>query len=191
MPDYDSPEFKREFRVMTIDPAWLDEAMESARKRREFHARLGSERHWTDEKKGDYGDEFYGSLAQIAFREQVRMLEHPPRCEFAPLYMDDLSELPDWDALVEGRTIDVKAVPPSDKTARRSRMLVKVSEFKHLDFYVAVKFWAGGQEYSICGAATGNQVANKPVVSFGFTDCYSFYIDDLPVVLEGEWWLAR
>lgn len=190
MPAYDSPEFKREFRVLPVLPAWCDEAWETARKRREFHAALGSERHWTDVKKGEYGDEYYGSLAQIVFRERLLALEDRPACEFAPLYTDDLSKMPDWDALVEGKTVDVKAVPPSDKTTRRARMLVKISEFKRLDFYVAVKFWDEGREYSICGAATGAQVADKAVVNFGFADCHAFYIDELPVVLDGKWWLT-
>ncbi len=168
----------KSFIKRTIDDAWLDEALETAKARREFHSGFGSKNHWYDPKKGEYADEVFGSLGQIAFRERIRALGLLDCSKFVQLYTEDLSNLPEWDAKVCGKTIEIKTVPP-DTDVKRCRMLVKVSEFKKLDHYAVVKFW-DDKSYSFCGFATGDEVGNAPVKSFGFAPAHWIYISELP-----------
>ncbi len=157
--------------------AWKQEAWDSAIKRRNYHAALGSKRHWSDPDKGEYTDEYYGSLAQIVFREHLIKIGLEEASEFSPLYTDNLSSMPAWDAKVLGRTIDVKSVPP-DTHVQRKRMLIKVSEYKGLDAYVPVKFW-NENDYSFCGMASKKEVDNAPVKNFGYENAYWFFLDQL------------
>jgi len=122
-------------------------------------------------------------LGQIAFREKIREIGLGSESEFAPLYTDDLSELPEWDAKVCMKEIEIKTIPPDD-TIRRCRMLVKVSEFKNLDQYAAIKFW-DNETYSFCGFATGEEVSQSPVGNFGFAPAYWLYIHKLPHRYKG------
>jgi hypothetical protein len=170
--------FGKTFRVYdNVTDDWIEEAITTAKLRRQFHAEFGSQRHWYDPKKGEYTDEIYGSLGQIVFREKIREVGLGDRSEFCPLYTEDLSKLPDWDAKVCGKTIEVKGIPPDDEVARR-RLLVKKSEFKCLDIYAAVKFW-NKRQYSFCGFATGNEVAKAPVADFGFAPAHWIFLNEL------------
>lgn len=175
------------FEVLKVRPSWIKEAVKTATKRRNYHSKRGSKRHWHDPSKGEYTDEIYGSLAQIIFREKMKSDGFESICQFSPLYSESLDEMPTWDALVEGKTIDIKATPPDSAGIKRVRMLVKVREFKKLDFYVAIKFWSK-REYSICGFATGEEVASTPRVNFGYALAHWFFLDKLPHTLKDKWW---
>jgi len=117
-------------------------------------------------------------LGQIAFRERVKEIGLERWSKFVPLYTENISELPDWDAEVCGESIEIKAIPP-DSNVQRCRMLVKISEFKKLDQYAAVKFW-DDRTYSFCGFATGEEVAKAPVGDFGYASAHWIFINELP-----------
>jgi hypothetical protein len=167
------------FKKYIIKEAWLEEAIETAKARRNFHSDFGSMNHWHDPKKGEYADEIFGSLGQIAFHNQIKENGLDKFSEFVPLYTNDLSTLPEWDAKVCGVTIEIKTIPPDEPNIKRCRMLVKVSEFKKLDQYAAVKFW-DDKTYSFCGFATGNEISNSPISNFGFAKAYWRFINELP-----------
>ena len=167
---------------MKIEPHWKEKALQTAKLRRQFHAKFGSPNHWHDSKKGEYTDEYYGSLGHIVFKEHFRKQGLLNVCEFAPLYTNNLDDLPAWDALVSSSSVEIKTVPPDDKI-KRTRMLVKVSEFKKLDFYVAIKFH-DQETYSFCGMATGEEVASFPVRNFGFAPAYWCFLDKMPHPFE-------
>ena len=165
-------------KIFSIENVWLEEAIETAQKRRDYHANLGSKNHWYDPDKGQYADEIFGSLGQIVFREKIKDLGLEKNSKFAPLYTNDLSELPKWDAEVCGKSIEIKTIPP-DTNVKRIRLLVKVSEFKNLDYYVAIKFW-DSKTYSFCGFATGSEIAKAQIRDFGYAPAYWLYIKELP-----------
>lgn len=167
-------------------PEWKKEAIETAHLRRKFHANFGSPNHWHDEKKGEYTDEYFGSLGHIVLREHCKM-RNISGCQFAPLYTDNLSELPEWDAKIHNASVEIKTIPPDSSGIRRRRMLVKVSEFKSLDFYLAIKFW-DEETYSFCGLASGEEVSSAPVRDFGFAPAHWFFLDQMPREVKGNWW---
>lgn len=169
---------KDKFKVYTtIKDSWKQEAWDSAIKRRKMHSAFGSKKHWTDPDKGEYLDEYYGSLAQILFRERIIEIGLSKVAEFSPLYTDDLTTMPPWDAKVFNLTIDVKAVPP-DTDKIRKRMLIKLTEYKGMAFYIPIKFW-NDDEYSFCGMASKKEVEAAPKMSFGYQVAYWFYLDKL------------
>jgi hypothetical protein len=169
-------------KYIITDSKWKDEAWETAVKRRDYHAAFGSKRHWSDPDKGEYLDEYFGSLAQIVFRENIIKIGLSDVAEFSPLYSPDLKSMPIWDARILGKTIDIKSIPP-DTNKIRKRMLVKKSEFKKLDFYIPIKFW-NDNEYSFCGLATGEEVSRAEVTNFGYEDAYWFFLDQMPRPVE-------
>ena len=172
----------------TIDPSWLTEAEETAKKRRDYHSGKGSKQHWFDPQKGEYADEIYGSLGNIVFREFMKKAYPEVPCESAPLFTTKLKEMPDWDNLIDGKhSLEIKAIPPDDEKIKRIRLLVKKTEFKKLDFYLGVKFW-DINTYSFCGLATGEQVAGWPSKSFGYSPAYWCLLSELPIKFEGKWW---
>lgn len=164
-----------------IKQEWKDEALDSAIKRRKFHSKFGSKNHWHDAKKGEYTDEYFGSLAQIVF--QNRLKDIGINGEYCALYTNNLKTLPDWDALISGKTIEIKAVPPDDEKIKRRRLLVKISEFKNMDFYVPIKFF-NESSYEICGYATGLEISATKPKSFGFAKAYWMYLEELPHTFE-------
>ena len=174
-------------KIFEVKDYWEKEAMDAAIKRREYHAAFGSKRHWYDPTKGEYTDEYYGNLGHIAFRESIKKIGLEKYSKFAPLFVSDLGELPEWDALVLNQKIEIKTVPP-DTNVKRKRLLVKVSEFKNLDMYVAIKFWSKST-YSFCGFATGSEILSAESRNFGFALAYWMFLDNLPhrvYILEGE-----
>lgn len=175
---------KDKFKVYTItDQKWKDEAWDTAIKRRKYHAALGSKKHWSDPDKGEYTDEYFGSLGHIVWREKILEIGLGPVSEFAPLYTDNLSELPAWDSKILGKTTDQKTIPP-DTNKIRKRMLIKLSEYKNLDFYVAIKFW-NEDEYSFCGMVSRKRIkdeGDEHKSNFGFAEAYWFLLDDLKPV---------
>jgi len=172
----------------TIKPEWKKEALETATLRRKFHSKFGSPHHWHDKNKGEYTDEYYGSLGQIVFKEHCSIMGISHLCQFAPLYTSNLSELPDWDAKIDNKTVEIKSIPPDDSKIKRIRMLVKVSEFKSMDFYIAIKFW-DSETYSFCGLATALDVISSPIKNFGFAPAYCLFLDKMPGGMIGKWWI--
>ncbi len=174
---------KDKFRVYTVtDTAWKEEAWDTAVKRRGYHAKLGSKRHWSDPEKGEYTDEYYGSLGHIVWREKIKQIGLGPVAKFAPLYTDDLSTLPLWDSEIMGVAMEQKSVPPDSGGKKRIRLLIKESEYKGLPYYTATKFW-NDNEYSFCGWVTKRDidkaVAEGNVKNFGFEPAIWFYLDQL------------
>jgi len=178
---------KEKFKIYTVtNPAWKDEAWDTAVKRRQFHTGFGSKKHWSDPEKGEYTDEYFGSLGHIAWREKIKEIGLGPVAQFAPLFTENLKELPPWDSLILGRQTEQKTVPPDSEHKKRIRMLIKMSEYKGLDFYTATKFW-NDDEYSFCGMASKKDVERAiqegRVKSFGFQEAIWFYLDQLrPIV---------
>lgn len=172
--------------IRTIKEEWKTEALNSAKMRRNFHESFGSKKHWSDPNKGEYDDEYYGSLGQIVFRERVKELGLEKLAKYAPLFTSNLKELPSWDANIEGCEIEIKTIPPDDVKAR-TRMLVKVSEAKKVDVYVAIKF-VSPTEYKFCGYATSEEVRKQTPVNFGFAPAYAIKLEEMPNKLIGRWW---
>jgi hypothetical protein len=164
-----------QFKIRNIHPEWKQIAMDSAVKRRQFHSKKGSINHWYDPKKGEYTDEYYGSLGQICFENIIKQIGLDKDSEFVPLYTSDISSLPEWDAKILDQTIEIKTIPPG---IGKKRLLAKVSEFKNLDMYVGIKFW-NDKEYSICGYITGNNLKRVEPRNFGFADAHWVFLDQL------------
>lgn len=172
---------KQNFKIYTISNLlWKEEAWDTAIKRRKFHEAFGSKKHWSDPDKGEYTDEYFGSLGHIVWREKIIEVGLGKVAEFAPLYTPNLSELPDWDSKILGKTTDQKTIPP-DTDKIRKRLLIKVSEYKDLDFYTAIKFW-NEDEYSFCGMISRAEIKRSGPdhkKNFGFAEAYWFYLDEL------------
>ena len=173
---------KENFKVRQINPAWAKEAEEAAIKSRDFHREKGTKGHWYDPNKGEYNGEIYGNLGQIAFREFLKENYTDMDLDFAPLFTNNIKSLPDYDARIGKTRVEIKCIPPDDRIVRK-RLLIKKSEFKKLDCYVAVKFWSK-TEYSFCGYAKGNEVAEAPLHNFGFAPAHWFFLDALPHKLK-------
>lgn len=173
----------KSYKVFIINSAVKDEALKNAIKRRDFHSKLGSCRHWKDSIKDEYFHEYYGNLAHLLFVNRLKDLGFEKYIKSAPLFVEDLSQLPEWDCLFLDQKIEIKGIPPdsieNNKEVKRKRLLVKCSEFKNLDMYVAIKFW-DDDKYSFCGFATGNELKRTIPKSFGYEKAYWMLLDELP-----------
>ena len=170
-------------RVYEITQEEKDEALKIGMRRRNFHKQFGNKNHWTDPKKGEYGDEYYGALGEVLFYNSALRADLGGVLTRAPAFSEDPRSMPDWDFKLNGKEIEVKTVPPNGKTEEgrdiiRCRMLVKECEFKKVDLYVCVKL-VDEDHYYFPGYATGDQVAEAPLGNFGFKDCYYIPIDQL------------
>jgi hypothetical protein len=175
---------REKFIIRQINPLWAEEAEEAGVKRRDFHRERNSKRHWYDSEKGEYTDEIYGNLAQIAFREFLKENYGDQDLDFAPLFTENMKSLPDYDARIGKARVEVKGIPPdTDEPDKRKiirkRLMVKKSEFKNLDYYAAIKFWSK-TEYSLCGYAKGSEILAAPLQNWGYAPAYCLFLDNLP-----------
>jgi hypothetical protein len=145
-----------------------------------MHAALGSRRHWHDPKKGEILDELFGSLGQIAVRQALLGWGFVVSC--APLFTDRIQSLPNWDLAVPGTTIEVKTIPPDDGVVR-CRMLVKVSEVKKVDVYVAVKF-TSDIDFYFAGWATSDEVMRYPIRDRGYAPAHEKLLSELRPIAD-------
>jgi len=172
--------------IHTVNRGVHLEALSASKARRDFHAGYGSKRHWHDAKKGEYADEYYGLLAEVLFRDRVNGLGFAEDFEMPELFTEDRDSIPSWDALLFNKTIEIKAIPPDTDGICRQRLMIKLEEFKKMDFYVAIKF-LNAREYIFCGWATGEEIEAAPIHNRGFADAYEIMMRDLHP-MRNSWW---
>jgi hypothetical protein len=169
-----------------VTPEELQEAIDAGKKRRDLHKGYGSTKHWIDPREGPYSNEIWGCLGEIVFRTALKRNNIEDITKYPSLCVDkteELSSLPDWDYLIEDKEIEAKAIPPEEY---KKRLLVKVCEYKPMDFFVGIKFLSK-EEYFFAGWCTDEELREHPVQNFGFTNSYWRFLTELHPMTK-EWW---
>jgi len=180
---------KCEYLIRTVSSEEIEEAKEAGIKRRQLHSGYGSTKHWIDKREGQYSNEIWGCLGEIVFRTAIKRAKIEDICEYPSLYVnkvEDLKSLPDWDYLLDGKKIEVKTIPPDTGKICKKRLLVKVCEYKPMDFFVGIKF-VNKEEYFFAGWCTDQELKENPPHNFGFTKSYHRLLSDLHL-MKKEWW---
>jgi len=161
-----------------------ENAFKVAKERRDYHRSYGTTRHWDDEEKGEYADEYWGMIGEMVFRKHIthRILDEP--IFFPPLWKVPQGERIKYDARIGDKTIEIKTIPPDSHGKRRIRMMIKAGEFHNDDYYVAIKFW-DEDTYSFCGYLTLKEVLDSGIVNNArgtggpYSEGYSIFLSDL------------
>lgn len=180
---------KENYEVYLISEEIKMVSMYVAKKRRNFHRGYNTKRHWTDPNKGEYEDEYWGVLGEIVFRDQINKRKLKSIFNFPPLFTENQSTIPKWDAKVNDKTVEIKSIPPDSHGMRRIRLMIKESEFHKDDYFVPIKFW-DDNSYSFCGYLTLPEVLNSPIQTLKYSKGYSFLLETIPnhmSVLWDEW----
>ncbi len=176
----------RKCRVHEVTCEQREEASQAGIARRNLHSSYGSKKHWHDERSGEYSDEIYGCLGEILFRDVVKKNDLQDVSYFPPLYVNsvkDLAMLPPYDAKIEEKKIEVKSIPPGEN---KRRLLVKLKEYKKVDFYVAVKF-VSDNKYIFAGFCTDKELKINEPFNFKYTTSYWIFLTNLRH-MKREWW---
>jgi len=174
----EKPLNKSNYKVHAITVREQDTAIEVARKRRDFHRSYGSQKHWDDKEKGEYGDEYWGALGEIVFRKHLAHRILDKSLDFPPLFTEDQVNTPKYDAKIGSKKIEIKAIPPDSNGKSRIRLMIKESEFHDDDYFVAIKFWDEGT-YSFCGYLTRSEVLERDVEDLPYSKGYCFFLTEL------------
>mgnify|MGYP003681295428 FL=1 len=153
-------------------------SLEAAKKRRDYHKSYGSKRHWQDQEKGEYMDEYWGILGELVFRKHLSHRIIDENIEFPPLFTKDHANAPKYDSKIGSKRIEIKSIPPDSHGKKRIRMMIKESEFHDDDYYVAIKFW-NEESYSFCGYLTKEEVTNSDIVDLPHSRGYCFFLSKL------------
>ena len=169
---------KENYIVHEINGQDKSSALLIAKKRRNFHESYGSQRHWHDEEKGEYADEYWGVLGEIVFRKQFSHRIMDKSVDFPPLYTEDQANTPKYDSKIGDKRIEIKTIPPDSNGKRRVRLMIKESEFHDDDYYVGIKFW-DDDSYSFCGYLTKSDILQSEIIDLRYSRGYSFFLEDL------------
>lgn len=169
---------KENYEIFTIEKDFKNAAQYIAKKRRDFHRSYNTKRHWDDPLKGEYGDEYWGVLGEILFRNHIKQKNLKDKSDFPKLFTEDQKNLPKYDVKICDKKIEVKSIPPDSHGKKRIRLLIKESEFHNDDFFIAIKFW-DDNTYSICGYITLEEVLNTKITQLKYSKGYSFFLKDL------------
>jgi hypothetical protein len=169
---------KNNYIVHPITIREQETATEVARRRRDFHRGYGSQRHWDDKEKGEYADEYWGALGEIVFRKHLAHRILDESLDFPPLFTEDQTNTPKYDAKIGAKKIEIKAIPPDSNGKKRIRLMIKESEFHDDDYFVAIKFW-DEETYSFCGYLTRSEVLESDIIDLPYSRGYCFFLSEL------------
>jgi hypothetical protein len=72
----------KNYENFNINEDFKKAALYVAKKRRDFHRSYNTKRHWNDPSKGEYGDEYWGVLGEIIFRDHIKKKNLKEKSDF-------------------------------------------------------------------------------------------------------------
>lgn len=174
----------------TITESVKNKATIVAKQRRQHHIDQGtytgleSKKYWID-------GEINGVIFELFF-EWFLKKNHIPFYQ-APGFVEDTSQLPEWDFQVDGFNVELKTIPPGEKKVRFmvnvESTIVKGGERKgqrkNVDYYLCAKMYDDHLE--LVGAATKEQVDNLPIRDWNEGDAHWCHKDEMPLTMDEFW----